>query len=304
MGDRLLPLATASDRRLGYPLNLPALDVLALLRQYGLHPDKKLGQNFLIEPAALERVVAAAGNLEDQVVLEIGPGLGGLTRLLAARSRKVIAVEIDENLIPPLERVLSGFENVSIVCGDILKLDPAILVKEPDYFVVANIPYYITSALLRHLLEAEVHPNRMVLTVQQEVAERICASPGDMSLLALGVQVYGHPRMMFRISAGSFYPAPKVDSAVVRVDFFPEPRIPAYELEIFFRLAKAGFSQKRKTLRNALAAGLGLPAGQAEAMLDKAGVDPRRRAETLDLDEWNRLVEVYRGGIPGRSDVT
>jgi 16S rRNA (adenine1518-N6/adenine1519-N6)-dimethyltransferase len=304
VGDRLLPLATANDRRLGYPLNLPALDVPALLRQYGLRPDKKLGQNFLIEPAALERVVAAAGNLEDQVVLEIGPGLGGLTRLLAARARKVIAVEIDENLIPPLERVLSGFENVSIVCGDILKLDPAILVKEPDYFVVANIPYYITSALLRHLLEAEVHPNRMVLTVQQEVAERICASPGDMSLLALGVQVYGHPRMMFRISAGSFYPAPKVDSAVVRVDFFPEPRIPAYELEIFFRLAKAGFSQKRKTLRNALAAGLGLPAGQAEAMLDKAGVDPRRRAETLDLDEWNRLVEVYRGGIPGRSDVT
>lgn len=285
-------------------MNLPALDVPALLRQYGLHPDKKLGQNFLIEPAALERVVAAAGNLEDQVVLEIGPGLGGLTRLLAARARKVIAVEIDENLIPPLERVLSGFENVSIVCGDILKLDPAILVKEPDYFVVANIPYYITSALLRHLLEAEVHPNRMVLTVQQEVAERICASPGDMSLLALSVQVYGHPRMMFRISAGSFYPAPKVDSAVVRVDFFPEPRIPAYELEIFFRLAKAGFSQKRKTLRNALAAGLGLPAGQAEAMLDKAGVDPRRRAETLDLAEWNRLVEVYRGEVPGRSDVT
>jgi 16S rRNA (adenine1518-N6/adenine1519-N6)-dimethyltransferase len=280
------------------------LDVPALLRQYGLRPNKKLGQNFLIEPAALERVVAAAGNLEDQVVLEIGPGLGGLTRLLAARARKVIAVEIDENLIPPLERVLSGFENVSIVCGDILKLDPAILVKEPDYFVVANIPYYITSALLRHLLEAEVHPNRMVLTVQQEVAERICASPGDMSLLALGVQVYGHPRMMVRISAGSFYPAPKVDSAVVRVDFFPEPRIPAYELEIFFRLAKAGFSQKRKTLRNALAAGLGLPAGQAEAMLDKAGVDPRRRAETLDLAEWNRLVEVYRGEVPGRSDVT
>jgi 16S rRNA (adenine1518-N6/adenine1519-N6)-dimethyltransferase len=284
-------------------MTFPQLDVPGLLRQYGLRPDKKLGQNFLIDQVALERVVAAAGNLEDEVVLEVGPGLGSLTRLLAASARRVVAVELDGNLIPPLRRVVGGNDNVHIVHGDILQLEPADLVGEPNYCVVANIPYYITSALLRHLLESEIRPDRMVLTVQQEVAARICASPGEMSLLALSVQVYGHPRIAARIPAGAFYPAPKVDSAVVRADFFPEPRIPPADLDSFFRLAKAGFSQKRKTIRNALAAGLGMPAQQAEALLNAAGIEPRRRAETLYLEEWSRLVEAYREGIPPRSDV-
>jgi 16S rRNA (adenine1518-N6/adenine1519-N6)-dimethyltransferase len=274
-------------------VNLPALDVPSILRQYGLRPDKKLGQNFLIDPVALEKVVEAAGELAGEVVLEIGPGLGSLTRLLASRARRVVAVELDAGLILPLQRVVSEYENVTVVNGDILQLDPRELVGQPDYYVVANIPYYITSALLRHLLEAEVHPDRMALTVQLEVARRICASPGEMSLLALSVQVYGEPRIAARIPAGAFYPVPKVDSAVVRVDFFCEPRIPATDLEVFFRLAKAGFSQKRKTLRNALAAGLGWTPGKAETMLAAAGIDPRRRAETLSLDEWNRLVAIY-----------
>ena len=284
-------------------MSLPSLDVPALLRQYGLRPDKKLGQNFLIDPVALEQVVAAAGELAGEVVLEVGPGLGSLTRLLAARARRVVAVELDAGLIPPLERVVSKLENVSIVAGDILELDPADLVGQPDYCVVANIPYYITSALLRHLLEAEARPDRMVLTVQREVAARICASPGEMSLLALSVQVYGQPQVTAHIPAGAFYPVPKVDSSVVRVDFYPEPRIPTPELEAFFRLAKAGFSQKRKTLRNALAAGLGWPAKRVEQMLNTASVDSRRRAETLDLDEWHRLVSAYLSGIPQQSDV-
>jgi 16S rRNA (adenine1518-N6/adenine1519-N6)-dimethyltransferase len=284
-------------------MNRAALDVPALLRQYGLRPDKKLGQNFLIDPAALERVVAAAGKLTGEVVLEVGPGLGSLTRLLAERARRVVAVELDADLIPPLERVLDNYENVQIVTGDILQLDPGILVGQPDYCVVANIPYYITSALLRHLLEADFRPDRMVLTVQQEVAARICASPGAMSLLALSVQVYGHPEIAARIPAGAFYPAPKVESAVVRVDFYPEPRIPTPELETFFRLAKAGFSQKRKTLRNALTAGLGLPASKVEELLDQARVDSRRRAETLSLDEWYRLVSVYSAENAPSSDV-
>jgi 16S rRNA (adenine1518-N6/adenine1519-N6)-dimethyltransferase len=284
-------------------MSLPPLDVPDLLRQYGLRPKKRLGQNFLIDPAALERVASAAGELAGEVVLEVGPGLGSLTRLLATRARRVIAVELDENLIQPLKQVVSGYENVTVIRGDILELDPAALVGISAYCVVANIPYYITSALLRHLLEAENQPGRMVLTVQREVAARICASPGEMSLLALSVQVYGHPHIAARIPAGAFYPVPKVDSAVVRVDFYPEPRIPRGQLETFFRLARAGFGQKRKTLRNALAAGLGWPAEQIGEMLKAAGIDPQRRAEALDLEEWHRLVNAYLSVSPQGSDM-
>jgi 16S rRNA (adenine1518-N6/adenine1519-N6)-dimethyltransferase len=159
--------------------------------------------------------------------------------------------------------------------------------------VVANIPYYITSALIRHLLEARLKPERLVLTVQREVAERINAGPGDMSLLALSVQVYGQPRAMGRIPAGAFYPAPKVDSTVMRVDLYHTPRIALPLLNTFFRLAKAGFSQKRKTLRNALAGGLHLDPTEAADLLKSAGIDPQRRAETLFFEEWERLVEAY-----------
>jgi 16S rRNA (adenine1518-N6/adenine1519-N6)-dimethyltransferase len=157
--------------------------------------------------------------------------------------------------------------------------------------VVANIPYYITSAVIRHLLESPLKPGRLVLTVQREVAGRITAGPGEMSLLALSVQVYGKPEIVARIPAGAFYPPPKVDSAVVRVDLYPDPLLPDPLLPIFFRLAKAGFSQKRKTLRNALSAGLALPPIEVEALLRSAGVDPMRRAETLSISEWSELAE-------------
>jgi 16S rRNA (adenine1518-N6/adenine1519-N6)-dimethyltransferase len=164
---------------------------------------------------------------------------------------------------------------------------------ESGYLVVANIPYYITSAIIRHLLEAQYKPRRIVLTVQREVAQRICAAAGDMSLLALSVQVYGAPRVVAHIPSEAFYPPPQVDSAVVRVDLYPEPRIPADRLDVFFRLAKAGFSQKRKTLRNSVSAGMRLSPSQAAEMLSRASIDPQRRAETLTLDEWSRLVEEY-----------
>ncbi len=277
-------------------MSLPPLDVPGLLRRYGLRPDKSLGQNFLIDTAALEKVIAAAGVQPVDSVLEIGPGLGSLTRLLAVSARQVVAVEIDAGLLPPLEQVLGPYPNVRLVHGDILSLDPAELMAPAAgeggaYLVVANIPYYITSALIRHLLEARLKPERVALTVQREVAERITAGPGEMSLLALSVQVYGAPSIAARIPAGAFYPAPKVDSAVVRVDLYPEPRIPSAGLDVFFRLAKAGFSQKRKTLRNSLSAGLRLAPAQAGALLESAGIDPQRRAETLSIDEWKRLVE-------------
>jgi 16S rRNA (adenine1518-N6/adenine1519-N6)-dimethyltransferase len=162
------------------------------------------------------------------------------------------------------------------------------------YCVVANIPYYITSAVIRHLVEATKRPHRMVLTVQREVAERICAQPGDLSLLALSVQVYGQPQIAARIPAGAFYPVPKVDSAVVRVDILPEPRLPLELRAEFFALAKAGFSQKRKTLRNALAAGMKWNRDDTETFLLDAGIDPRRRAETLSLQEWGELAARVR----------
>jgi len=269
-----------------------------LLSGYGLRPNKSLGQNFLVDESALQRVVEAADIQPGEEVLEIGAGLGGLTRLLAVKARRVVAVELDGRLIPPLKEVLATFSNVQVVEGDILGLDPLDLMKETDtgqvstYLVVANIPYYITSALMRHLLEADQPPQRLVLTVQREVAERMCAKPGEMSLLSLSVQVYGKPEVIMRINASAFYPPPKVDSAVVRVDLYHNPVIPGFLLNNFFRLAKAGFHQKRKTLRNALAGGMHWSPQQAEAVLSAAGIDWNRRAQTLYLEEWRRLAEV------------
>jgi 16S rRNA (adenine1518-N6/adenine1519-N6)-dimethyltransferase len=275
------------------PVASPGLNVPELLRRYGLHPEKSLGQNFLIDDAALRRVVEAAGIEAGDEVLEIGPGLGGLTRYLAVHARQVVAVELDGSLFPPLREVLAPYPNVRLVQGDILDLDPAEWMASSGYVVVANIPYYITSALIRHLLEAHLLPRRVVLTVQREVAERITAGPGEMSLLALSVQLYGQPRQIAHIPAGAFYPSPKVDSTIIRTDLYPVPRIPHDHIPVFFRLAKAGFSQKRKTLRNALSAGLACMPSEAEQLLHAAGIDPRRRAETLSLDEWGRLVEIY-----------
>jgi 16S rRNA (adenine1518-N6/adenine1519-N6)-dimethyltransferase len=283
----------AASQQLPSSLDLPPLHVPALLRKYGLKPDKHLGQVFLVEPIALQRVVEAAEILTSDSVLEIGTGLGSLTRYLAVAASKVVTVEVDERIKPPLMEVLTPFTNVNLVYGDILELDPAELMGQAGYLVVANIPYYITSAIMRHLLETCLRPQRVVLTIQREVASRICAQPGEMSLLALSVQVYGKPRVLAYIPAGSFYPLPKVDSAIVRVDIYPTPVIPYTQLDLFFRLAKAGFSQKRKTLRNALVGGLAWKTEQIEQLLQAASIDPRRRAETLSLEEWQRLVDGF-----------
>ncbi len=281
---------------------LEPLDVPELLRRYNLRPSKRLGQNFLVDVAALKRIVQAAAVEPGDTVLEVGPGLGSLTRYLAAAAEQVIAVELDKRLIPPLEAVLAGYPNLHIVNGDILDLEPAELVSVQDYLVVANIPYYITSALIRHLLEAQQRPRRMVLTVQLEVAQRICAGPGEMSLLSLSVQVYGAVQIAARIPAGAFYPVPGVDSAALRVDIYPQPIIPEKNIDVFFQLVKASFSQKRKTLRNSLAGGMGWKAQLAADLLEGAGIDHRRRAQTLSLQEWKRISEVYANQLSADSD--
>jgi 16S rRNA (adenine1518-N6/adenine1519-N6)-dimethyltransferase len=274
-------------------MSLPRLDIPGLLRQHGLRPEKGLGQNFLLDEIALQQILSSASVTDQDIVLEIGAGLGNLTRHLATAAHSVIAVELDEKLLPPLRQVLAPFSNVRIVQGDILALDPAQLIPAGSYLVVANIPYYITSALIRHLLESPHPPTCLVLTLQKEVAQRICAAPGDLSLLALSVQVYGQPTITAHIPAGAFYPPPKVDSAVLRVDLYPTPRIPYPLLNSFFRLSKAGFSQKRKTLRNALAGGLGWSTTRVGDLLTSAQIDPFRRAETISLDEWLRLTQLY-----------
>ncbi len=273
--------------------SLPALNIPAILRQYDLRPSKGLGQNFLLDDSASAKIAAMADIQPHDTVLEIGPGLGSLTRHLALAAAQVVAVELDESLFPALRAILAPYANVRFIHGDILKLRPADLVAAPDYLVVANIPYYITSILLRHLLassaqgEGAPRPRRMVLTVQEEVAKRICAGPGQMSLLALSVQVYGKAEIAARIPAGAFYPVPKVDSAVLQINIYPSPLIPYPLLDKFFWLAKAGFGQKRKTLRNALATIL--PREEAEQRLVAARIDAQRRAETLSLEEWGAL---------------
>jgi 16S rRNA (adenine1518-N6/adenine1519-N6)-dimethyltransferase len=262
-----------------------------LLKRYGLRPSKGLGQNFLADPSALRRVIDAAEIQPGDTVLEVGPGLGSLTRLLSLEAERVVAVEIDIKMVSALEDLLQPYPNVELIHADILEVNLGELFPAGRYLVAANIPYYITSALLRHLLEAPNPPSRLILTVQKEVAERICAPVGNLSLLALSVQVYGSPKIAAKIPAGAFYPAPKVDSAVVRIDLYPQPLIEPDKLDKYFRLIKAGFSQKRKTLRNAISAGMRWSKDETEKILADAGIDPQRRAQTLSLDEWKSLVE-------------
>jgi 16S rRNA (adenine1518-N6/adenine1519-N6)-dimethyltransferase len=235
------------------------------------------------------RIVAAADLTPGDTVLEVGPGPGVLTELLAQQAGRVIAVELDDRLIPFLQQRFDSHPHVSVVHADILVTDPGALTGGEPYKVVANLPYYITSAVIRHLLESDPAPSVLVLTVQREVAERMVAQPPNMSLLALGVQFYCNGKIVERIPAGAFYPTPKVDSAVVRLDRRAEPVAPDVSAEAFFKVARAGFSQPRKQLRNSLAAGLGLPTAEVEAWLARAGIDPKRRAETLTLGEWARL---------------
>ncbi|HRQ40769.1 MAG TPA: 16S rRNA (adenine(1518)-N(6)/adenine(1519)-N(6))-dimethyltransferase RsmA [Chloroflexota bacterium] len=262
-----------------------------LLDHYQLEPKKSLGQNFLFDENVLARIVDAAEVGAADEVLEIGPGLGALTRLLAQRARRVVAVELDDRFLPILHNELEELTNVQVVHGDILAQEPGMLFEKP-YKVVANVPYYITGAILRHLLAAAHKPELMVLTVQKEVAERLTAVPPHMSLLAVSVQFYGRVQTVTTIKAGAFWPRPDVDSAVVRVELGQARPLPLPEEELFFRIVRAGFSQKRKQLQNNLRQ-LGLGKEEVAQWLAVAGVDGRRRAETLTLPEWLTLYHTF-----------
>jgi 16S rRNA (adenine1518-N6/adenine1519-N6)-dimethyltransferase len=263
---------------------------LSQLANLGIRPKKGLGQNFLVDPIHRARIVAAADLTGDDTVLEVGPGPGVLTELIAVEAGRVIAVELDDRLIPYLRERFAGKPGVTILHGVILEIDPGVLTGGKPYKIVANLPYYITSAIIRHLLESNPAPEVLVLTVQQEVAERMIALPPNMSLLALGVQYYCTGRIVAKVPAGAFYPVPKVDSAVVRLERRPLPIAEDVDAEALFAVARAGFSQPRKQLRNSLASGLGMAPAAIEDWLRGAGVDPKRRAETLTLVEWSALV--------------
>ncbi len=272
-------------------MNLSNLDELkTFLQQSHLRPKDYLGQNFLVDEDALEKIIAAADLQTTDTVLEVGPGLGVLTAELAPRVGKLIAVEKDRNIIPILKKHMKRFENVEIYHEDILRFHAAKFISG-DYKVVANIPYYLTSKLLQHFLELETPPKLLVLMVQKEVGERVIASAGELSVLGISVQIYADAQIMGQVSKTSFWPVPKVDSVILKItphDKYPE----ITDKKIFFRLVKLAFSGKRKQIHNTLTNGLKLPKDKIFQMLEKSGIEPTTRPQDVEIREWIKLYQI------------
>ena len=266
--------------------------VKRLLGRYGLRPRKALGQHFLVDQSVLRRIAEAADLREDEAVIEVGPGPGFLTGELLPRVGRVIAVEKDERMAELLGSELLPHPRLTVVAADILSIAPGELLAgtggPKEYKVVANLPYYAAAPILRHFLEAEVKPKLLVVLLQKEVAESVVASPGGMSILSVAMQLYAVPRLVGLVPAESFYPPPKVESAIIRLDVLGEPAV-AVEPERFFTVVRAGFSAPRKQIANSLAKGLGVERPQVAGALEAAGVSGQRRAETLSLEEWAAL---------------
>ncbi len=274
------------------------------LERHGVRPRKSLGQHFLVNRGVLKRILAAADLNADDTVVEVGPGLGVLTRGLVAEAGRVIAVEKDETLATTLRAEFGsltvdpskGKPGLEIVTADFLELGAMALLSEhaipAGYKVVANLPYNVGTAVLRQFLEAPVRPRLLVVLLQREVAKNIVAAPGAMGLLSVATQLYAVPEILGVVRPGSFFPPPKVDSAILRLTVRERPAVvPDNEAKAYLDVVRAGFSAPRKQLANPLGRGLGLPRTEATAVLTIAGVDPRRRAETLSLEEW---ASVYR----------
>lgn len=264
-----------------------------LLNTYHIEPKKGLGQNFLHDPNALQKIADSAGIAPGDTVIEIGPGTGALTEALAKQAARVIAIELDERLQPLLEARFASTPTVEFHYADILRTDVGALAGGAPYLVVANVPYYITGAIMRHLFESQPRPARMVLTMQLEVAQKLVAKPGDLSLIAVSAQFYSKPRIVAKFPPAVFYPRPEVGSAVVRFDVYPTPPVDVPDEALFFTVVRAGFSQKRKQIKNSLAGGLMRSAEETVALCARAGLDPQRRAETLTLAEWAALARAF-----------
>jgi 16S rRNA (adenine1518-N6/adenine1519-N6)-dimethyltransferase len=266
------------------------------LRSHGLRARKSLGQNFLVVDSVRDAIIEAACLNAEDTVLEVGPGLGALTEKLAAGTGRVIAVELDAGLALKVGKKLSGYSNVKIVQADILEQDLNDLVGESSYKVVANIPYYITSPILRYFTRAANRPALMVIMMQEEVAREVTAPEGRMGFLAVSMRLFSNPEIMLRVPADSFYPVPRVDSAVVKFNMLPSPALDIADIDGFLDLVHCGFASPRKQLRNSLAIGLKIEAAEAEIMLHRAGIDPGRRPGALFLAEWSALYRVAGGG--------
>ncbi len=265
---------------------------------------KSLGQNFLKDESVLQRIVESANLSNDNLVIEIGPGQGVLTEKLAAVCKKVIAIELDDRLIDLLRNKLRNFENTEIIHGDILKINLPQLIEDhiflkaseaKSYKLVANIPYYITAPIIKLFLETKYPPSEMILMVQKEVAERICASAGEMSILAVAVQYYAQPEYLFTVPREAFDPAPKVESAVIKIVISNQQSVISKKEESkkFFRIVRAGFSAKRKTLANNLASSLQLDKKTVEEKLAEKGFSKSVRAQELGVEDWKKLVAVF-----------
>ncbi len=268
-----------------------------LCKKYGVRPSREFGQNFLIDREVLEEIVAAADLKKDDVVLEIGPGFGVLTSELVARVKKVVAVEADRKLAKTLKEIIGSPKNLEVAEGDVLKFNVSDLsFKNYEYKIVANLPYQITSAMLRKFLENEPRPSEITVMVQKEVAERISGEEG--SVLSLSVKFYGRPEIVATVPSGAFWPEPEVDSAILKISEIKketEKNIKRIDPKDFFRIVKIGFSSRRKQLHNNLSGGLRLPADKINETLLKFGLDPKIRAEDLSLDNWIDLAKALAG---------
>lgn len=263
--------------------------LVTFLKAYNLWNKKELGQNFLVNLQVLETICSAAELEPEDNVVEVGTGLGVLTEQLAKKTQHVTTIEYDPTLIPILTNEFKKFPNVELIHEDALHHP----LPTTPYKLVANIPYYITSPLLNHFLQTQrpqqKRPSTIVLLVQKEVAEKICAKDGDHSILSLQVQIFGKPSVVGNVNKSSFFPQPQVDSAIIKITVYPEPLIT--NTERFFKITKAAFSQKRKTLLNSLQNGLQLPKEEIEKMLSNAGIEFMRRPQTLTIAEWEKLVD-------------
>lgn len=278
-----------------------------ILQKYQFRMQKKYGQNFLIDANILTKIVEAAQITKEDCVLEIGPGIGTMTQYLAEAADRVVAVEIDRELIPILEETLSPYENVTLLCADILKVDLTKLVNENGggpFKVVANLPYYITTPIIMALFESHIPLSSITVMVQSEVADRMQTGPGtkDYGALSLAVQYYAKPEIVARVPASCFTPRPNVDSTVVRLVKHEKPPVEAQDEDWLFDIIRASFNQRRKTLANGLAnaGGLGISRGQVEAVLEEMGLQKTARGETFTLERFaelsNRLLRMKEEG--------
>ena len=265
-----------------------------LLYAHHMRPNKAFGQNFLVDRAILQRIIEAAEIEPNDQVLEVGAGTGVLTRELAKHARRVVAVELERDMLALLAKTTGEFRNVELLARNLLYLDPQEVFEQEPYKLVANLPYYITAPTFRHFLESGNAPSLLVVMVQYEVAQRIVAGPGDLSLLGVSIQFYGQPKIIAHVPARAFYPAPKVDSAILRVDVQKQVPLTREERNSFFRLVQAGFAERRKQLHNSLTHHLHQKNEEVRASLTAANIDPSRRAETLSIEDWLRLWHAMR----------